>query len=338
MKCITLKGNSKVQVNEIPEPELRTDDDVKIRIHGTNICSGDLMWYEGEKTNVYLNDGIGHEFSGTVVEAGRSARMAGFVPGARVSGYPWMFCGKCPFCKNGMENMCASMPTFVGSMTEYIVLNQRQVCLLPDEVSLEAGSLFELVSNSLNAIDRAGVVPGKTALITGGGGDGLVLLQLLQRSGAVQITVAEPLESKRLLAKKLGADHVIDPARENLFTAAMRITNQMGYDYIFDAASLDMQIDLLPSLLAKRGTLVLVWHRFNAEVPEIRFNPAELYVKEATVTASYFAPYMMGRTAALLPKLELEALIGARYPIDKAQAAFDAAASKLYPRVFVFND
>lgn len=338
MKAVKLKGNSRVQVTDIPEPEITSDEDVKIKVYGTNICSGDLMWYEGSKTNVYQNDGIGHEFSGVVVDAGRSARIAGFVPGVPVSGYPWLYCGKCPFCKNGMENMCASMPTFVGSMAEYIVLNERLVCILPEQISLEAGSLFELVANSLNTIDRAEMVTGKTAFINGGSGDGLVLLQLLQKSGAAQITVSEPLESKRLLAKRLGADFVLDPTQGNLFASAMRITDQMGYDYIFDVSSLSMQIDLLPGILAKRGTMVLVWHRFNAEVPQIHLDTSELYVKEATIRASYFAPYMMGRTAALLPKLQLETLIGARYPIEQAQAAFDAAASGLYPRVFVFNE
>jgi len=338
MKVVTLKGHGKVQVQDFPEPQITSEEEIKIRIYGTTICSGDLMWVEGLKTDTYKYGSIGHEFSGVVVDAGKSAQAAGFLPGTHVSGYPWLFCGKCPYCRNGMENMCVSMPQFVGSMGEYMVLNERQACILPDSISLEAGSMFELVSNCLNVIDRAGVVQGKTALINGGGAEGLVLLQLLVRSGATRITISEPLESKRRLAKQLGADFVIDPNTEHLYTTAMEITDQMGYDYIFDASSLSGQIDWLPSILAKRGTLVLAWHRFNPDVPQLHLNTAEMYVKEATIKAAYFAPYMTRRAVELLPKLELEALIGARYRLGQAQEAFDAAFSKLYPRVLVYSE
>lgn len=333
MKTVNLLGEGNVVVRDVAEPQIKEADDVKIRVRCASICADDLQHFLGRKTDIYIGHSVGHEFSGEIVDVGREAAKNGFAPGMRVSGYSWLYCGKCPYCRSGKENLCVNISGYTGTMAEYVVLKDRQVLELPPDVSMESGCFVELVSGCLRGIDNADLRAGRSLLVIGAGGAGLILTQLARLQGMVRLTVSEPVESKRMLAKKLGADYVIDPNAENLSERTASITDYLGYDYILDASHDEKIVNELLSLLAKNGTLMLFSR--HAIANNISVNLSEFYVKECTIKTAYMAPYMLPRSMEILHRLDLESLVGKTFTLDEAQAAFEAYATGLYPRVMI---
>ena len=114
MKAALWYGAKDIRVENIPEPVVK-DDDVKIKVKWCGICGSDLHEYTmgpifipvktphpitGETAPVVM----GHEFSGEVVEVGRS--VTNVKPGDRVVVEPLIVCGECPACKAGYYNLC----------------------------------------------------------------------------------------------------------------------------------------------------------------------------------------------------------------------------------------
>jgi (R,R)-butanediol dehydrogenase/meso-butanediol dehydrogenase/diacetyl reductase/L-iditol 2-dehydrogenase len=96
--------------------------------------------------------------------------------------------------------------------------------------------LLEPLAIAVRAIDKAELKFGQRVAVSGGGPIGLLILQSLKKSGATGITLIEPIAERRALAVKYGADHVVDPASEDVRDAAARITGGLGFDVVFDCS------------------------------------------------------------------------------------------------------
>lgn len=333
MKQVKRTHSHMVELVEVPEPQIKEPSDVKIRVHYAGICTNDIMVWDNKLHLPYDNDGIGHEFSGEIVDLGDSAREFGLCVGDRVSGLSWQFCGKCPYCRSGRENMCINMSSFVGAMAEYIVVKDRMVCKLPDEVSMEDGCMTEAVAIALHGIQRVGIKPGDSVLIIGGGISGQIMVQLAKMRGASSITVCEQVRSKCLLAMKQGADFTIDPLKDNLVEATDEITGSLGYDVIINISRNPETVSLLSGLMAKGGRVLLFRQYTLNETATL--NLSELYVKECSIYTAYLAPYILDTTVKILPKLRLSSLVGKIMPFENVQEAFETYSSGRYPRILM---
>ncbi|GAH81365.1 unnamed protein product, partial [marine sediment metagenome] len=98
-----------------------------------------------------------------------------------------------------------------------------------DQIFL-AGSLVEPTSVAFNAvIERGGGIrPGDNVVILGGGPIGLAAVAVLKRAGAAKLILSEPSESRAKLAKKMGADHIVNPLKENFTESVLKLTNGLG--------------------------------------------------------------------------------------------------------------
>lgn len=330
MKSAVLTKKRQFEFIEEDIPKITHPDDVLVKVAYVSICADDLIFFNQEHVDISPH-AMCHEFSGIIVALGQEAEQAGFSVGDRVSGYPWLFCGKCPNCRSGKENLCINLNTSQGCTKEYILLKDRQIYQLPDSVSLVAGSMTELVATGLHGFDRAHFTPGKSVLILGGGGAGLTLLQLALIYGGCKVTVSEPLSAKRSLAQKFGAEFVINPSEENLFLRSMQITQDLGYDLIVDATGKAQTLNGSVGLLARGGTL-LVFSFHYLEKPFL-VDLSELYYKECSICTSYNAPYMLPKACELLKRLQMETLVGKIFPFSQIQQAFEIANHGYYPRV-----
>lgn len=331
MKSARIEAPGKIVIADVCEPRIEAPDDIKVRIDYAAICADDLFSFRKK----FFHDHtamLGHEFSGTVAEVGSKARESNLVPGSRVSGYVWNFCGNCHYCRSGRENICIDLD-WKGAFQEYGVFKERQLGLLPQSVSHLHGCFTELVSSGMHSLDRIGLRPGQTLLILGAGGAGLVTLQLARLYGASKITVSEPMASKRELASSFGADHVIDPTRESLNKRGMEITEQLGYDVIIDTAHDGEAMQHVITILGRGGTLML-YALYDNEI-QLSLRPSTAYAKEQTILTSFIAPYMLDRVMNVLPRLDLGALIGKVYRFDQVQEAFEACSESLWPRVVI---
>jgi len=93
MKSAIFQRPNEASICDIPEPQVLEPDDVKIKVIYTSICADDTAAFTQFRERVTP----GHEFSGIIVDLGKTAAMTGLAVGDKVTGYTWRFCGKCRF-------------------------------------------------------------------------------------------------------------------------------------------------------------------------------------------------------------------------------------------------
>lgn len=322
MKAAVWKKKKVLEVEDVPEQAVGPED-VKIKVEYTSICGSDPHIVDGKLPVSYPPRIMGHEVSGTIVELGEQANTKGLKVGDRVTGNPVRYCGVCDYCRNGLEHYCLKLAEYFppGTMAESVVWHEQQVFKLPDSISFEEGCLTEPVSVCLRGIDLADIREGSTVAILGLGGIGQILLQLALLSGASQVLVADPVESKRNIALEMGADLAFDPLVEDMWATTMKVTNNRGFDTVIEASGNTDSAKSAIDMVGKAGTMVyFAVYPMNFELP---IKPFDLYARELTVRGVFMSPYLFPRTIALLPKLKLKPLVSKIYPLDEVVEAFE---------------
>jgi L-iditol 2-dehydrogenase len=264
MKAVVLFKANDFRPVEIEKPEIN-DREILIRIKASAICGTDIRILEGKKTkDVRYPSTIGHEMAGVIEEAGSNVPKLKI--GDRVSIAPVIPCHSCYYCLSGRENACQNRVAigyqFDGGFAEYvkipeIAIRYGHVVLLPDNVSFEEGALAEPLSCCINGIKKAGVTLNDIVLIVGAGPIGLMHLQLAKAAGASKVIVSEPIESRRKMAEKFGADIIVDPAKENLKDIVMNNSSGLGVDKIILAIGVPSIVNDTLKLARKGGTVNL---------------------------------------------------------------------------------
>lgn len=322
-----------VALRDIPEPQIMNKEDVKIKVAYCSICGSDPHLVEGI-FGWAVPFGLGHEISGVITELGPEATHKGLKVGDRVAGNFLHYCGTCYYCQNGQQQFCENIPEGNAGMAEYIVWHESQVYKLPDEISLRQGCLLEPITIGVRVADKIQLKVGQRVALNGSGPIGLLTLQVLKMHGATSLTVFEPIESRRALAKQFGADYVVDPFKSNIEEETKRITNGRGYDVVIDCTGVVKAVFGLPSLVAKGGMLL-----FAGMYPNTFEMPLNLYkycyANEIMVTGFYVAPYCFPRALQILPTMKLEEFTKVSYPISQGVEAFDAQASGKYTKILI---
>ena len=326
-------GEGKVGVVDLPMPEVGPEG-VLVKVAYCSICGSDnhvatLVGQRGDP----LPFRIGHEVSGTIVELGSNVNKKGLKVGDRVAGNFLKFCGACYYCLNRQEQFCENIVPSFG-MSEYVVWHESQTNKLPDSVSLEEGCLTEPVAISLRAIEKAGIKTGEKVVIFGAGGIGLLVLQLAKISGAASVTVVEPVEEKLELAKKLGADYVINPVTDDVFAKAMEITDNIGFPVALESSGAPAATNPALEVAALGGTVVYL-SMYPADY-DFSINLYKYaYQREVTIKGMFLAPYSFPRATAILPRLNLKAMIQKTFILDEVEEAFKAQLTGKFAKVIV---
>ena len=323
MKAAVYFGKNDVRVVEIPKPECG-DGEVRIKIKYCGVCGTDLHIFHGDGgcTDVPVGTVIGHEFSGVVEAVGKNVTK--FKPGDRVSVDPNDTCGECYFCKNGKAHFCTHMKgygtTYPGGFAEYVSIPEKQVYHLPDALDFKTGSQCETTSCCINGIDICNLRAGENVLIIGAGPIGQMMLQLARQTGAGKVLVSELSEEKRALAKKLGADVVIDPRAEDLKAVIARECENL--DCVIEAAGTPFTQKQAIEVAGKTCTVML----FGLVPPqtEIPLKTFEVFNRELKITASYINPYTFSRAITCLAqrRVVLDDVITDIVPLDDIVKVF----------------
>ena len=214
MKAAKFYNKFDLRIEDLTEPEVG-ENDVLIKVHACGICGTDMHIFDGDEGAAATPSGtvLGHEFSGEILKVGR--RVADFKAGDRVCVDPNKLCGKCRFCKGGIGHFCEHITgigtTVNGGFSEMCRVPESQCYKIPDSLSYEEAAMTEPVACCLHGIDLCNIRHGDTVAVIGAGMIGLIMTQLAKLAGACNIIVIEPVESKRVHAKKLGADIVLNP-------------------------------------------------------------------------------------------------------------------------------
>ncbi|HID56020.1 TPA: NAD(P)-dependent alcohol dehydrogenase [Candidatus Poribacteria bacterium] len=264
MKAALLYKPGDIRVEEIEEPKVQNPDEVLVKVEYVGICGSDVHYYaEGEIGDAVLEDPliIGHEPAGVVLELGPSVKS--LKPGDRVAIDPAIHCGRCEPCLEGNPNLCLNIrffgtPPQQGAFREKLVHPEHLLFKLPPEISTAGGAMLEVYGVAIHAVELGKVKPGYEVAVIGGGPVGLATAQIAALSGASRIFLSEPIPERREMAKKLGADVVIDPTRADTVQLIMDLTNGRGVDVAFEAAGEKETFQQCVDLCKNGGTAVFI--------------------------------------------------------------------------------
>ena len=228
MKAGVLFGKNDIRYADWETPEIN-ENELLVRVKMTGICGSDIPRVLGDGAH-FFPVVLGHEFSGEVVEKGQN--VTNFELGDKVSGAPLIPCMKCGDCQNGNYSLCKNY-TFIGSriqgsFAEYVKLPAKNAVKFDKSISYEQGAFFEPSTVAIHGLRCADFRGGGDVAILGGGTIGLFTMQWAKIFGARSVTVYDISDSRLELAKKLGADYIVNTSKEGI--------KENSADWLFETA------------------------------------------------------------------------------------------------------
>ncbi len=331
MLACLINGQGHAEVTEVPVPELRQGE-VLIKLASAGICGTDIEKVQG----AYGPDGIlGHEVSGTIERVGEG--VTDLKQSDRVIAHHHVPCYNCHYCQQGDHTMCDLFRKTnfdPCGLAEYFRVPEANVARgavvwLPKEVSFEEGAMIEPTACCLRALNKADVRPGNRVLVVGLGPTGLTQIQLLRKMGALTIIGADILGHRLEMARKIGADEVID---SSLRSVPESITKSTGIGVDLAIVSTGNQKAIQPALASvRKGGKVLLFGA-PAQGSKIDLDVGALFNRQVSIVTSYSCVESdIQRAIELLveKKIELSSMVTDRFALRDASKALEhARASK----------
>ena len=220
------------------------DNDVLIKVKRTGICGTDLHIYTWDawaqhRMSSKLPLIVGHEVVGTVVEVGKNITTVR--EGDLVSAETHLACGKCYLCRTGRKATCQNSVILgvdtTGVYADYAILHEENAWINDPKLPLEVAAVLEPLGNAFHTVlpeHNIEDIVGKKVLVTGAGPIGLFTIALCKQIGAEEVYTTEINPKRMDLAKKMGADRVINPLEENTHKEVMDLTNDIGVDVLLE--------------------------------------------------------------------------------------------------------
>ena len=248
------------KIEEVDRPELRNNQ-AMVKVEACNICGGDLHRISGGLKVEPVPSIIGHQVSGIITEVG--TEVTDFRPGDRVAVVAFQSCGSCINCLDGMDASCLNTPWsivfgYYGGFAEYVSAPVDALIPVPESIPLdEASSLSDAFSTPFNAVRLAKIEVGESVVIFGVGDLGSSAVQFAKLEGAYVIAV-DTKENKLEMAKKLGADEVVNASKETPVEAVLGRFTEGGVDVAFEMAGTNKTTLQCLDSVRPRGRVVLV--------------------------------------------------------------------------------
>ena len=323
------KGQGRLVLEARPVPRIRGPHDVLLAVKGVGICGTDLHILEVPPRHPASVDVImGHEFCGEVVEVG--SEVTNCRPGDPVAVDQNAGCGHCMECRRGYPNACetvfsAPVPGFAntpgifwdGALARYIVVPDYMLYKVPATIPWRHLAITETLACAINALRKANPRAGETAVVLGAGPVGLLLIALLKHSGT-RVIVTEVSPQRGAVARKIGADLVVDPMATDPKDAVWSATGGKGADITIEAVG--PLFDQCVALTRFGGQVVLFGHD---ELARPQVPPAAIVRKELQIVGVFLAQYTFVPAIALLEQgvLPMDDVVSHVMPLDRVLEA-----------------
>eukprot|EP01037_Dinobryon_pediforme_P009554 gene9554-9630_t len=253
-----------LRIEEVALPAL-AQGQVQVSIKAGGICGSDLHYYNhGGFGTVHLREPmvLGHEVAGIISALG--AGVLHLELGQTVAINPSRPCNACVYCLKGQQNHCLDMmfygsamrfPHVQGAFRSELICEATQAVPVAEGVSLNEAAFAEPLAVCLHGTRRAGDLLGKRVLITGAGPIGTLCVLAARRAGASQIVVTDIVDETLALAKKVGADLVLNTAKNP--DALLPFEKDKGqFDVLFEASGNNRAFTGALAAIRPRGVLV----------------------------------------------------------------------------------
>lgn len=238
------------------------DHEVLVKILRASFCGTDQHiydWNEWSQKRLKLPLTVGHEFSGEIIKIGKAVTRVKV--GDNVSAETHIVCGKCAPCLRGDSHVCENTKIIGvdvdGCFARYLKMPEQNCYVNSKEINPLFLSVQEPLGNAVHTMAHFPVA-GKNVAVVGCGPIGLMGADVAKALGAKKVIAIEVNPYRRNLAKKIGADVVIDPLNEDVVSRVLEETGGKGADVVGEFSGSKTAIETLFKYVALGGSVALL--------------------------------------------------------------------------------
>ena len=315
--------------------------DVLVRVKTASICGADLHiygWDRWSQGRIKPPLTLGHEFCGVVERVGEE--VTAVKVGDFVSAEMHVNCGHCHQCRLGEAHICQNLRIIGidqdGAFAEFVKIPASNIWKLDPAIPEHYGAILDPLGNAVHTV-LAGPIAGQTVLVTGCGPIGLMSIAVAKACGSSTVFATETNEKRRAMAKKMGADVVLNPAAEDAVARILAETNGTGVDALLEMSGNPTAIQQGFKALRAGGRASLLGIP-TENVPLDLVN--DVIFKGATVQGIYgrrmYGTWVQMTALLKAGRLNLEPLFGEREPLEKFESAFAKLQGGLAGKILLY--
>jgi len=335
-----MRAGRGLSMESAPVPAMGAAD-VLVRVKTASICGTDLHiygWDRWSQGRIKPPVTLGHEFCGVVERVGEE--VTAVMAGDFVSAEMHVNCGHCHQCRLGEAHICQNLRIIGidqdGAFAEFVKIPASNIWRLDPAIPEHYGAILDPLGNAVHTV-LAGASAGQTVLVTGCGPIGLMSVAVAKACGSSTVFATETNENRRVMAKKMGADVVLNPAAEDAVARILSETNGTGVDALLEMSGNPTAIQQGFKALRAGGRASLLGIP-TENVPLDLVN--DVIFKGATVQGIYgrrmYGTWVQMTALLKAGRLDLEPLFGEREPLEKFENAFAKLQSGLAGKILLY--
>jgi len=330
-----------VEFMDMPEPRAETGQ-VVIEVKAAGICGTDIHIFKSEyliKPPVIL----GHELCGEVVETGSDVTRVKVGDRVTVNPSAGQLCGHCRYCRLGAPFFCmdrAAVGSGIhGGFAKYCGVREEIVFRLPENIDFATGALCEPFACALQAVvELTEILPGEVVVVSGPGPIGMMCMMLAKMHGARVVMLGISADARRMeMARRLGADTVIDVESEDAREIIDDLTEGYGVDVVLECAGANASVNQCLDVVKKLGRYTQVG-LFGAPV-EIDLD--QIVKKQLRMQGSMCHTWgTWDRTLSLLGQglIDLRPLISGKLPLSRWEEGFEKVMDREGAKILLYPE
>ncbi len=315
--------------------------DVLVRVKAASICGTDLHiygWDRWSQGRIKPPVTLGHEFCGVVERVGEE--VSAVKPGDFVSAEMHLNCGHCHQCRLGQAHICQNLRIIGidqdGAFAEFVKIPASNIWKLDPAIPEHYGAILDPLGNAVHTV-LAGPIAGQTVLVTGCGPIGLMSIAVAKACGSATVYATETNEHRRAMAKKMGADVVLNPAAEDAVARILSETNRTGIDVLLEMSGNPKAIQQgFQALRAGGRASLLGIPTENVPLDLVK----DVIFKGATVQGIYgrrmYETWVQMTALLKAGRLNLDPLFGERASLDRFEQAFSLLQGGLAGKILLY--
>ncbi|MCL4418271.1 MAG: alcohol dehydrogenase catalytic domain-containing protein [Actinobacteria bacterium] len=335
MKVLRCYNAKDFRIEEIEKPAI-DDNEMLIEMLCCGLCGSDIIKIFDE--NLKKPDIYGHEVIGKVVETGRNVKK--FKLGDIVVAAHHVPCGKCHYCLHGSHSMCKQFKEtniIPGGFSQYIMLSDKHInnttFKLPDSFDLLKALFVEPLACCIRAMDRIERLENDIFSVVGAGAIGILFIQLIKLE-KMKVVVIDMDQNRLELAKKIGADFIINPSYSNLFEEIKKVSST-GIDIAILTVTNRNTINDAISYIRMGGNINIFGMAEKESIIPVDFG--KVYKNEITIKSSYSStPQTLARAYEMIisGKINVTPLMSEVFPLKDFKTGLDLMLSRKIYKAF----
>jgi alcohol dehydrogenase len=333
MKALVYHGPGRKAWEDVPDPAVKDDTDVVVRVDTVTICGTDLHILKGDTPEVTEGRILGHEAVGTVVSAGSGVKTV--KEGDRVLVSCVSACGRCRFCREGRFGQCLGGGGWIlgymidGTQAEYVRVPfaDTSTYKIPADVSdEEILMLADILPTSYEVgVLNGHVAPGDTVAIVGAGPIGLSAVLGARMFSPGHVIAIDLADSRLEAAKAFGADLTVNNGRTDAVAFVREVTEGLGADVAIEAVGVPATFELCTQLVRPGGRVANIG--VHGEPATLHLE--SLWIRDITITTGLVDTYSTPTLLRLVAARQIEAsrFVTHRFALSDILRAYDVFAN-----------